>query len=113
MLDRPALAKFMAIPHYVYMVLKMLMEQGILNLQANITTTYACKESLALNEAHDLSARMEDYLTKSKKVPVEEQEIPTMGAPRVATKAKETKEVDLGTGDKNKTAKIGANLNPK
>ena len=28
-------------------------------------------------------------------------------------KAKETKEVDLSTGDKNKTAKIRANLNPK
>ena len=44
---------------------------------------------------------------------MEEQEIPTMEAPRAATKAKDTKEVDLGTGDKNKTAKIGANLDPK
>ena len=113
-LGRPALAKFMAIPHYVYLVLKMPTEQGILTLRANIATAYACeKESLALTEVLDLSACMEDCLADSKKVPAEEQEILTMEAPRVATKAKETKEVDLGTGDKNKTAKIRANLDPK
>ena len=27
-LSRPALTKFMAMPHYMYLVLKMLMEQG-------------------------------------------------------------------------------------
>jgi hypothetical protein len=33
-------------------------------------------------------------------------------APRVATKAKETKEVGLGLDDASKTAKIGDNLDP-
>jgi hypothetical protein len=33
--------------------------------------------------------------------------------PRETTKAKEIKEVDLNTGDKSKTTKIGAHLDPK
>ena len=39
-LGRPAFTKFMVAPHYVYMVLKIPMEQGILTLCANISTTY-------------------------------------------------------------------------
>ena len=70
-------------------------------------------ESLALAKAIDLSARMEACLAKSRKVPVEELEIMTLVPPRAAIKAKETKEVDLNTSDKDKTAKIGANLDPK
>ena len=42
-LGRPALTKFMAVPHYVYMVLKMLTEQGILTLHTNVSTAYDCK----------------------------------------------------------------------
>ncbi|XP_066341614.1 uncharacterized protein [Miscanthus floridulus] len=115
-LGRPALAKFMVIPHYAYLVMKMLAERGILSLRANIAVAYACereRESLALAEALDLSARMDSCLVVSKEVPMEEQEIPMVEAPRAAMKAKETKDVDLVIGDKNKTAKIGANLNPK
>jgi hypothetical protein len=44
-----------------------------LTLRANIATTYACeKESLALAEALDLFAQMEDCLTEAKKVSVEQ-----------------------------------------
>ena len=39
-LGRPALTKFMAVPHYVYLVLKILMEQGVLTLRANVSTAY-------------------------------------------------------------------------
>jgi len=67
-LGRPALAKFMAMPHYVYLVLKIPMEQGILTLRANVSTTYECeREELALAEAMDLSARMEACIAGSKK----------------------------------------------
>ena len=55
---------------------------------------------------------MEAYLTESKKVPKEAQEIQTMEAPRKATKAKDTKEVSLGLADLAKTVKIGAHLDP-
>ncbi|XP_066383832.1 uncharacterized protein [Miscanthus floridulus] len=100
----------MATPHYAYLVMKMPVERGVLSLRANIAIAYACeRESLDL----DLSANMDNCLATSKEVPMEEQEIPMMEAPRAATKAKETKEVDLSIGNKNKTTKIGANLDPK
>jgi hypothetical protein len=113
-LGRLALAKFMAIPHYSYLVLKMSVPEGILSLQANLAVTYACeRESLTLAKVIDLSAHMEAYLAESKKVPKDVQEILMLEAPREATKAKEIKEVGLNTGDKNNTAKIGVGLNPK
>ena len=51
-----ALAKFMAIPHYAYLVLKMPSPVGVLTIWANLSITYACEiESLTLTEATDLS----------------------------------------------------------
>ena len=68
-LARPALAKFMTVPHYVYLVLKIPMEQGVLTLRANVSTAYECeREGLAIAEAMDLSARTEACITDSKKV---------------------------------------------
>ena len=40
-LGRPALAKFMAIPLYAYLVLKMPSPAGVLALWANLSITYA------------------------------------------------------------------------
>ena len=55
-LGQLALAKFMAIPHYAYLVLKMPSPTGVLALWANLSIAYACEtESLALAEATDLS----------------------------------------------------------
>jgi hypothetical protein len=39
-LGRPALAKFMAIPHYVYLVLKMPGPNGVLALQRDLKRSY-------------------------------------------------------------------------
>ena len=55
-LGRPALAKFMAVPHYTYLVLKMPLPIGVLAPWANLSIAYAYEiESLALTEASDLS----------------------------------------------------------
>ena len=72
MFGRPALAKFMAVPHYVYLVLKIPTEQGVVTLRANVSTAYDCeREGLAIADAMDLSARMEACIADSKKVLVE------------------------------------------
>ena len=68
-LGRPALAKFMVVPYYVYLVLKIPTEQGVLTLRANISTTYDyAREGLTIAEAMDISARMEACIANSKKV---------------------------------------------
>ena len=110
----PALAKFMAIPHYTYLVLKMPLPAGLLALWANLSITYACEiESLALAEATDLSIQMASVVTKAKTVSTDDMEIPELEPPRASAKYKEVKEVGLGLDDPSKTMKIGAHLDPK
>jgi hypothetical protein len=41
-LGRPALAKFMAVPHYVYLLLKMPGKTGFLTLHGNLKKSYDC-----------------------------------------------------------------------
>ena len=90
------------------------MEQGIITLHANVSTAYDYERGgQAIADAMDLLARMEACITDSKKVLVEEQAIPTQEPPRSATKSKDTKEVELVIGDRSKTTRIGAHLDPK
>ena len=111
-LGRPALAKFMAIPHYAYLVLKMLLPTGVLALWANLSIAYAYEtESLALAEAIDLSIQMASVVIEAKTVSTDDMEIPELEPPRASTKSKEVKEV--GLDDPSKTLKIGAHLDPE
>jgi hypothetical protein len=43
-LDRPALAKFMAVPHYVYLLLKMPGQSGVLTLRGGLKKSYHCNQ---------------------------------------------------------------------
>jgi len=66
----PSLTKFMAVPHYSYMVLKMPTEKGILTVRGNIYTTYNCEEeSFKVTEAIDLSIRMAETVAQATQVP--------------------------------------------
>ena len=113
-LGRPALAKFMAIPHYTYLVLKMLVPAGVLALWANLSIAYAYEtESLALAKATDLSIQMASVVTEAKMVPTDDMEILELEPSRAFAKSKEIKEVGLGLDDPSKTIKIGAHLDPK
>ena len=82
-LGRPALAKFMAVPHYAYLVLKMPSSVGVLDLRANLSIVYACEtESLALTEATDLSIQMASVVTEAKTLPANDMEIPELEPPQ-------------------------------
>jgi hypothetical protein len=43
-LSRPALAKFMAMPHYVYLLLKMPSKTGVLTLRGDLNKSYYCDQ---------------------------------------------------------------------
>ena len=104
----------MAVPHYMYLVLKMPSPIGILALRANLFVAYACEiESLALAEATDLSIQMASVVTEAKTAPADDMEIPELELPRASAKSKEVKEVGLGLDDPSKTMKIGAHLDSK
>ena len=71
-LGRPALAKFMAILHYAYLVLKMPLPAGVLALRANLSIAYAYEtESFSLTESTDLSIQMASVVTDGKMVVAE------------------------------------------
>ena len=104
----------MAIPHYVYLVLKMPLPAGVLALRANLSVAYACEtESLALAEATDLSIQMVSVVTEAKTLLADDMEILELEPPRASAKSKEIKEVGLGLDDPSKTMKIGDHLDPK
>ena len=74
-LGRPSLTKFMAIPHYRYLVLKMPTKKGVLTLKGNVYTAYTCEDdSFRVAEAHDLSIRMTETMLDAKHLDIPELE---------------------------------------
>jgi hypothetical protein len=45
-LGRPALAKFMVVPHYVYLLLKMPGQSGVLTLRGDLKKLYVCNQEV-------------------------------------------------------------------
>jgi hypothetical protein len=113
-LGHPTITKFMVVPHYRYLVLKMPTENGVLTLRGNVFVAYTCEEdSFRVAKAHDLSLCMATTMMEAKKTPPNQLEILELEAPRKFIKSKEYKEIQLVEGDSSKTALIGSNLNPK
>jgi hypothetical protein len=58
-LGHPSLTKFMTVPHYSYLVLKIPTEKGLLIVRGNVYIAYTCKEeSFRVTKAIGLSVRM-------------------------------------------------------
>lgn len=75
-LGRPALAKFMAIPHYMYLVLKMLGPKGVLSLLRDLKRSYDCDtEALELAATTQVPNSMMQVFATSKKLSQSELEI--------------------------------------
>jgi hypothetical protein len=104
----------MAIPHYVYLLLKMPAEKGVLSLRGNVLIAYNYeKEVYATAKALELFIRMQQSIADAKKIPPADLEISSKEATRAAAKSKETMEVELLPGDKTKTARIEAAPRPQ
>jgi hypothetical protein len=116
-LGRPSTAKFMAVPHYMYLVLKMPSPAGVLSLQGDLKISFYCDtEAVELAATNQVpNAMMEIYAT-SKKLALSELDIPEKSdkgnKPRPSEEV-QVEAIDLGTGDSSKTTMIGAGLDPK
>jgi hypothetical protein len=116
-LGRPAIAKFMAVPYYTYLVLKMPSPADVLSLQGDLKISFDCDtEAVELATTNQVpNAMMEIYAASKKHAPSE------LDIPRKSGKANkpqpseevQVKAIDLGTGDNSKTTMIGAGLDPK
>jgi hypothetical protein len=81
-LGHPAITKFMAVPHYRYLVLKMIIEKGVLTLRGNVFVAYTCEEdNFHVAEAHDLSLPMAAMAMEAKKTLPNQLEILELKAP--------------------------------
>jgi hypothetical protein len=116
-LDRPAIAKFMAVPHYTYLVLKMPSPAGVLSLQGDLNISFDYDtEAVELAATNQVPNAMMEIYAASKKLAPSELDIPeksnTANKPQPSEEV-QVKAIDLGTGDNSKTTMIGAGLDPK
>jgi hypothetical protein len=114
---RPAIAKFMVVPHYTYLVLKMPSLAGVLSLQGDLKISFDCDtEAMELAATNQVPNTMMEIYTASKKLAPSELDIPEKSdkarKPQPAEEV-QVKTIDLGTGDSSKTTSIGAGLDPK
>jgi hypothetical protein len=116
-LGRPAIAKFMAVPHYTYLVLKMPSPAGVLSPQGDLKISHDYNtEAMEIASTNQVpNAMMEVYAASKKLAP---SELDILEKSDKANKPQPPKEVlvktiDLRTGDSSKTTTIGAGLDPK
>jgi hypothetical protein len=116
-LGRPAIAKFMEVPHYTYLVLKMPSPAGVLSLQGDLKASFDCDtEAVELAATNQVSNTMMEIYTASKKLAPSELDIPEKsdkGNKPQPSEELQVKAIDLGIGDSSKTTMIGAGLDPK
>jgi hypothetical protein len=116
-LGRPAITKFMAVPHYTYLVLKMPSPAGVLSLQRDLKISHdSDTEAVEIASTNQVPNVMMEVYAASKRLATSELDIPEKSdkanKPQPAEEVL-VKTIDLGTGDSSKTTTIGAGLDPK
>jgi hypothetical protein len=116
-LGRPAIAKFMAVPHYNYFVLKMPSPAGVLSLQGDLKISHDCDtEAVEIASTNQVPNAMMEVYVVSKKLAPSELDIPEKSDKANKPQPSEevlVKTIDLGTSDNSKTTTIGAGPDPK
>jgi hypothetical protein len=116
-LGRLAIAKFMAVPHYTYLVLKMPSSAGVLSLQGDLKISFDCDtEAVELAATNQVPNTVMEIYATSKKLAPSELDIPEKSdkanKPQPAEEV-QVKTIDLGTDDSSKTTTIEVGLDPK
>jgi hypothetical protein len=84
-LGKPALAKFMAVPHYVYLLLKMPGRKGVLTVRGNLKKSYDCdQEAIEYDTTSHVPEPSAGVLTAALKLTNIEMEISNHGTAHVA-----------------------------
>lgn len=116
-LGKPALAKFMAIPHYVYLLLKMPGPKGELSLHGDLRRSYKCDiEAVEIVATTQIANPIQQVFAASKKLTPTKLKIPEnkSGANKVKSAIdKDFKAIALETSNPSKTALIGIGLDSK
>ena len=117
LLGRPALAKFMAVPHYAYLKMKMPSSKGILTItgdykksSAYIAESSRLAESLVIAPEKRLLDRVVAMASKQPEMSPDPRESEAEGSFKPA---KETKKIPLDSEHLERYAVIGTNLDSK
>jgi hypothetical protein len=116
-LGRSALAKFMAVPHYIYLLLKMPGRSGVLTLWGDLKNSYDCNQEAIQypSSMHVLDASRE-VLAATQQLSQARLEIPMRKASKSSIQSTgdmALKTIQLQEGDPSKTSVIGAGLDEK
>jgi hypothetical protein len=112
-ISRPGLVKFMAIPHYTYMILKMPGPQGIITVRADFQGTAKCfqvaiQAALTTKPSTTSSAQANSKPEEDLAIPANEAQATTSMWP-----TEETKRINHGFADERKTGIISSSLDDK
>jgi hypothetical protein len=112
-IGRPGLVKFMANPHYTYMILKMWGPQGIITVHADFQGAIECfrvaiQAALTTKPSTTSSAQANSKPEEDLTVPANEAQVVASMQP-----TEETKRINLGFADECKTAIISSSLDDK
>jgi hypothetical protein len=112
-IGRPGLAKFMAIPHYSYMISKMSGPQGIITVRADFQSATECfrvaiQATLTTKPSTTSSTQANSKPEEDLAIPANEAQAMTSMRP-----TEETKRINLGFADECKTGIISSSLDDK
>ncbi len=109
---RPAFAKFMAVPHYTYMMMKMPCPRGVISLRSDIKQAVTCdKESCEMAQTREIAIAREDIRLAA--TMASEGEVPSTKISKSGESEAKTKKIPLDPSDPTKTAVIGTELDCK
>jgi hypothetical protein len=116
-LGRPALVKFMPVPHYVYLLVKMSGQSGVLTLRDDLKKSYDCnQEAIQFASTTHMPDASGEVLAAAQQLSQAGLEIPTRKASKSSIQSTDDvalKSIQLQEGDSSKTAIIGAGLDEK
>jgi hypothetical protein len=109
------LAKFMAIPHHTYLIMKMPAPNGILSVLGDIMVSYNCESTtVELSKDSTIKAVATVMVAQATKIDQTTMEVPEQKSTSTALDpSSAVKKVSVGLPDASKEVVIGANLDPK
>jgi hypothetical protein len=112
---RPMLAKFMAIPHHTYLIMKMPAPNGILSVLGDIMVSYNC-ESATFELSKDSAIKAVEMVMVAQAAKIDQSTLQVLEQKYTRTALDPSlavKKVCLGFPDTSKEVIIGADLDPK
>jgi hypothetical protein len=112
---RPMLAKFMAIPHHTYLIMKMPAPNGILSILGDIMVSYNCESAtIELSKDSAIKVAATVMVAQAAKIDQTTLQLPEQKCTSTALDpSPAVKKVCLSLPDASKEVVIGADLDPK